>query len=82
MQVNFEMNARKDHEKKLEEKIVKVKEKSKQQQQQNGHDQDDPESRCLQFCRDKLQLFNLGWRERGLKEGGVGSLGVGQVETG
>ena len=47
MQVNFEMNERKAHEKMLEEKIVKVKEKSKQQQQQNGHDQDDPESRCL-----------------------------------
>ena len=44
MQVNFEMNARKDHEKKLEEKIVKGKEKAKQQ---NGHDQEDPESRCL-----------------------------------
>ena len=46
MQVNFEMNARKAHEKMLEEKIAKVKEKAKQQQQ-NGHDQDDPESRCL-----------------------------------
>ena len=42
------MNARKAHEKMLEEKIAKVKEKAKQQQQQqNGHDQDDPESRCL-----------------------------------
>ena len=51
MQVNFERNERKTHEKMLEEKIAKVKEKAKHQQQngQNGHDQDDPESRCLQF---------------------------------
>ena len=48
MQVNFERNERKAHEKMLEEKIVKVKEKAKHQQQ-NGHDQDDPESRCIQL---------------------------------
>ena len=35
MQVNFEMNARKAHEKMLEEKIAKVIENAKQQQ--NGH---------------------------------------------
>ena len=31
---------------------------------------------------DNIFPFNLGWRERGLKEGGVGRVGVGQGGTG
>ena len=43
----------------IEEKIVKVKEKAKQYHQQNGHDQDDPESRCLRFNRDNLHIQDV-----------------------
>jgi len=73
--VNTEREDRKAHEKKLEEKISKVKEKAKLQHQ-NGHDHDDPESRMERDGSESRGRESRGRpggsRMKGKKNGGGG----------